>query len=218
LMRAALAAARRLGVEFQENSAVREVRSRGNLVEVVTASGVLTAGAFIDCRGAWSGLPVRPRKGQMLYVQPPQLGLLQHVVHASEVYIVPRSSGKILLGATVEDVGFDKTVVPRPSRISSAQAPATCLNWLPPRSLRAGRACGRARRTTCRSWDQLKTALLSPAATSATASCLRPLPRRSWPTWLEDVIRASTSRRLPFRDLPPQKPSFAETYPHQGKS
>jgi glycine oxidase len=112
LMRAALTAARRLGVEFQENSAVREVRSRGNLVEVVTASGVLTAGAFIDCRGAWSGLPVRPRKGQMLYVQPPQPGLLQHVVHASEVYIVPRSSGKILLGATVEDVGFDKTVVP----------------------------------------------------------------------------------------------------------
>jgi glycine oxidase len=37
---------------------------------------------------------------------------LQHVLRAPEVYIVPRSSGKTLIGATVEDVGFDKSVNP----------------------------------------------------------------------------------------------------------
>ena len=54
---------------------------------------------------------MRPRKGQMLYVLP-QATLLQHVLRTPEVYVVPRSSGKILIGATVEDVGFDKSVDP----------------------------------------------------------------------------------------------------------
>src|SRR5262249_50684440 len=39
-----------------------------------------------------------------------KMGLLQHVINAPEVYIVPRSSGRILIGATVEDAGYDKTV------------------------------------------------------------------------------------------------------------
>jgi glycine oxidase len=47
----------------------------------------------------------------MLYVLP-QATLLQHVLRTPEVYVVPRSSGKILIGATVEDVGFDKSVDP----------------------------------------------------------------------------------------------------------
>ena len=45
----------------------------------------------------------------MLYVYP-ETNVLQHVLRAPEVYIVPRSSGKILIGATVEDAGFDKSV------------------------------------------------------------------------------------------------------------
>jgi glycine oxidase len=111
LMRAALAAARTLGVEVRGHTAVTEIRSRGDAVEVVTQSEVFSAAFAVDCRGAWSGTPVRPRKGQMLYVLP-QASLLQHVLRTPEVYIVPRSSGKILIGATVEDVGFDKAVDP----------------------------------------------------------------------------------------------------------
>ncbi len=57
-------------------------------------------------------MPVKPRKGQMLYLRPQQPGMLEHVVRTPEVYLVPRSSGKILVGATVEDVGFDKGVQP----------------------------------------------------------------------------------------------------------
>jgi len=112
LMRAAVRAAGRAGIELRGNAEVRQLRAAGTAVEVRTAQGALTAAAAVDCRGAWSGAPVRPRKGQMLYLQPERIGLLEHVVHAPEVYIVPRSSGKILVGATVEDVGFDTTVDP----------------------------------------------------------------------------------------------------------
>lgn len=111
LMQAALAAARNLGVEIRGHTAVKEIRAHESAVEVLTDKGNHAAASVVDCRGAWFGTPVRPRKGQMLYVQP-QPGLLQHVLRAPEVYIVPRSSGKILIGATVEDVGFDKSVDP----------------------------------------------------------------------------------------------------------
>jgi glycine oxidase len=111
LMQAALAAGRNLGVEIRANTAVTEIRARNNAVIVVAGADTFSAASFVDCRGAWSGAPVRPRKGQMLYVQP-HSPVLQHVLRAPDVYIVPRSSGKILIGATVEDVGFDKSVDP----------------------------------------------------------------------------------------------------------
>ena len=109
LMRAALAAARNLGVEIRGHTEAEEIRRHDNGVEVVTQADTFSTAAAVDCRGAWSGAPVRPRKGQMLYVYP-ETSILQHVLRAPEVYIVPRSSGKILIGATVEDVGFDKSV------------------------------------------------------------------------------------------------------------
>lgn len=112
LMQAALAAAQKIGVEIRGNTEVLELRSAGNNVEVEMAgtTSPIRGGAAVNCQGAWAGAPVKPRKGQMLYVRPERKNLLQHVIHAPEVYIVPRSSGKILIGATVEDVGFDKTV------------------------------------------------------------------------------------------------------------
>jgi glycine oxidase len=111
LMQAALAAARTLGVEVHGDAAVQDIRPRDNGVEVVTPADTFSAHCVVDCRGAWSGAPVKPRKGQMLYVQP-RAGVLQHVLRAPEVYLVPRSSGKVLIGATVEDVGYDKSVDP----------------------------------------------------------------------------------------------------------
>lgn len=114
LMQAALAAAQKSGVEIRGNVEVLEIRSAGSNVEVETAGATrpICCGVAVNCQGAWAGSPVKPRKGQMLYVRPERKNLLQHVIHAPEVYIVPRSSGKILIGATVEDVGFDKTVAP----------------------------------------------------------------------------------------------------------
>jgi len=109
LMRAALAAARNLGAEIRTHTEVIEIRRGDNTVKVVTQAETFSTAAALDCRGAWSGAPVSPRKGQMFYVYP-EASILQHVLRAPEVYIVPRSAGKILIGATVEDVGFDKSV------------------------------------------------------------------------------------------------------------
>jgi glycine oxidase len=111
LMQAALEAARNRGVEIRSGN-VQEIRSAAGRVEVITDISTLPAGKAVNCCGAWAGAPVRPRKGQMMYLQPSRSGLLEHVVRAPGAYIVPRSSGKILVGATVEDVGFDKTVDP----------------------------------------------------------------------------------------------------------
>ena len=110
LTRAALRAAELAGVEIRAGCAIRQMRWLKSEVEVLTDNGMLRAKAAVNCMGAWSGAPVRPRKGQMLYLQPSRPGLIRHVVRAPGAYIVPRSSGKILVGTTVEDVGFDKSV------------------------------------------------------------------------------------------------------------
>jgi glycine oxidase len=112
LMRATLAAAQNSGVEIRGNTEVRKIHAGENNIEIETSEGTLQARTAVNCQGAWAGTPVKPRKGQMLYVRPQKSNLLQHVVHAPDVYIVPRSSGKILVGATVEDAGFSKAVEP----------------------------------------------------------------------------------------------------------
>jgi glycine oxidase len=112
MMQAALGAARAAGVEIRGQTAVQQMASGRDQVEVVTASHRFLAHAAVNCQGAWAGAPVRPRKGQMIYLQPKKPALLKHVVRAPGVYLVPRGSGKILAGATVEDVGYNKTVVP----------------------------------------------------------------------------------------------------------
>lgn len=110
LIRAALRAAELAGVKVRAACAVRRMRWLGSHVEVLTDNGAFEAQAAVNCMGAWSGPPVKPRKGQMLYLKAPRPGLLQHAVRAPGAYMVPRSSGKILVGTTVEDVGFDKSV------------------------------------------------------------------------------------------------------------
>ena len=110
LMQAAIRAAELAGVEIRTNVTVQQMRWNGNQAEVTTDKGTLSAPSAVNCMGAWSGAPVKPRKGQMLYLEPAKSGALQHVVRAPEAYIVPRSSGQILVGTTLEDVGFDKSV------------------------------------------------------------------------------------------------------------
>lgn len=112
LMQAILVAARNSGIEIRGSTAVQDMRSTGKRVEVITHKDRFLAQTAVNCQGAWAGPPVRPRKGQMLYLQPQEPQLLNRVLRTPEVYLVPRSSGKILVGATVEDVGYDKTVEP----------------------------------------------------------------------------------------------------------
>ena len=117
-------AARTLGVDFVTGAAVTEVAVlAGRAAGVRTAKSFYASSIVVNCAGAWAGqikplaLPTRPVKGQIVCVIPPADAhnsgpLIRHVVRAAEVYIVPRSDGRLLLGSTVEEAGFDKRVDP----------------------------------------------------------------------------------------------------------
>ncbi len=115
-------AARTLGVDFVTGSPVTEVAVlAGRATGVRTAKSFYASAVVVNCAGAWAsqmkplGVPTRPVKGQMVCMVP-QSGahgpLIRHVVRTPEVYLVPRSDGRLLLGATVEEAGFDTRVDP----------------------------------------------------------------------------------------------------------
>src|SRR5205807_5992071 len=107
LLRAAVKAASHAGVEVRSHVAVKKISARDGNIEVSAEAESLVARMAVNCQGAWAGAPVLPRKGQMCYLQPhqpelPGVGslrpeLLNLVVRAPEAYLVPRSSGKILV-------------------------------------------------------------------------------------------------------------------------
>lgn len=108
-------AAQELGVEIREGVEVEAIEQQNRQIRSVkTSIGELQANHYVLATGAWSNqllpLPVQPKKGQMLSVIAPQSNRqplpLQRVLYGSEVYIVPRRDGRILIGATVEDVGW----------------------------------------------------------------------------------------------------------------
>jgi glycine/D-amino acid oxidase-like deaminating enzyme len=84
------------------------------VTQLQTNQGIWQAEHYILATGAWSQdllpVPVFPRKGQMLSVQVPlnaeQPLPLQQVLFGEEIYIVPRRDGRIVIGATSENVGF----------------------------------------------------------------------------------------------------------------
>lgn len=112
LARVLLSAARILGVEVIEGVHVQgwQHNSHGEIIALESDRGRWSAGAYILAAGAWSQtllpIPVTPRKGQMLALQPPSASVLKHIIFADQLYLVPRRSGKIVVGATSEDVGF----------------------------------------------------------------------------------------------------------------
>jgi glycine oxidase len=121
LAAALLAAVKATSIDLHTDTQVLAAKSLNDSVEVHTTQGVFHAAKFINCTGAWAtdsslapGLAVAPRKGQMLAVAiPPSLSLAL-VIRTHGMYIVPRTTGRnagrAIIGATIEDAGFDKIV------------------------------------------------------------------------------------------------------------
>lgn len=108
-------ACQELGVDLREGVEVEGIEQQNRVVrEVRTSAGDFQAEHYVLATGAWSNellpVPIRPKKGQMLSVQPPSLYRqhlpLQRVLYGPDIYVVPRRDGQILIGATVEDVGW----------------------------------------------------------------------------------------------------------------
>lgn len=107
------------GVDFSTGTSVTSLVMQGaRVLGVATDKTEFHAPVVVNCAGAWAGqifpyhFPTRPVKGQMLAVVASSRSLLHHVVRAPEVYLVPRSDGRILVGATVEEAGYDKRTEP----------------------------------------------------------------------------------------------------------
>ncbi len=113
LANALLIAARELGIDIREGVMIEGIIQRQQqAVALRTNLGELHASHYVLATGAWSHqllpIPVYPKKGQMLCVQvpPTEQPPLTRVLFGPETYLVPRRDGRIIIGATSEDVGF----------------------------------------------------------------------------------------------------------------
>ncbi len=105
-----------LGVTIQEGvGAIALAQYQGRVERVCTArAGDFSADQVVLAAGAWAAelipLPVVPRKGEMASLRVPQgygtTQPLRRVLFGEDIYIVPRQDGRIVLGATSQDVGF----------------------------------------------------------------------------------------------------------------
>ena len=116
LTEALLATAKHLGVDISSGSEVTNIEvQQGSAVAAATTKSRYPANVIVNCAGAWAGqvgpvkVPAVPVKGQMLAVTPSPV---KHVVRGNGVYLIPRGTGRLVIGATLEDAGFDKRVDP----------------------------------------------------------------------------------------------------------
>ncbi|AGS69035.1 glycine oxidase ThiO [Streptomyces collinus] len=127
LASALVAACERAGVVFHRAWADRLDVVRGRAAGITTADGTaLPAGRVVLAGGSLSGRlagvpdevlpPVRPVKGQVLRLTVPRRyapflnRTVRAVVRGSQVYLVPRENGELVVGATSEELGWDTTV------------------------------------------------------------------------------------------------------------
>ncbi len=111
---AALARAAERGGAILRRGAVQRIDRHGSSFRVTTTAGVCEADTIVIAAGAWSNAiegirtpPLRPVRGQLLHLG----GLaapVSTIVWGPDCYIVPRLDGTLLVGATVEDAGFDE--------------------------------------------------------------------------------------------------------------
>ena len=111
-------AARQSGVQIWEDAPVHRIVCDHNKISYIeSAAGKVHAEKVLLCAGAWSGQieglpkscvpPVHPVAGQMLALRP--AGGIDRVIYAKpDIYLIPRRDGRLVLGSSVEELGFIK--------------------------------------------------------------------------------------------------------------
>jgi len=104
-----------------EQADVRQFVVRGTRVErALTTTGEIEAGSWVLAAGSWTGglasalglpLDTRPIRGQIVLVRLPR-PVITRIVNRGLDYLVQRPDGRLLVGSTIEDVGFDPTTTP----------------------------------------------------------------------------------------------------------
>lgn len=108
------------GVRLFEQCAVAAVDLVGGRAGgLVTARGACRAPTVVLTVGAWTGdivppglkVPVHPLKGQSLALRTtPDTGTLATIVWTEQIHMAPKSDGRLIIGATVEERGFDEAI------------------------------------------------------------------------------------------------------------
>ncbi|MEZ5074927.1 MAG: glycine oxidase ThiO [Solirubrobacterales bacterium] len=121
VVRALRAACARAGVRLIDGRIAKVLVGPGGVARGLGLEGgrELRAGTVLLAAGAWIGalapdgveIPVRPVKGEIIRLRArPGEGPCERIVGAERVYVVPRAGGEVVVGATVEDRGFDVRV------------------------------------------------------------------------------------------------------------
>jgi len=104
-------------IDIREHEEVLELRTEsGRITGARTTAGQIDTERVIVCTGAWTAQlleklgrkpHIRPVRGQMIlfFAKP---GQIHHVTLFRERYVIPRKDGRVLIGSTLEDTGFDK--------------------------------------------------------------------------------------------------------------
>lgn len=119
-------AAERAGARFQSGSYVRRVATESNRARGIELEdgSVVEAGHVVVAAGSWSSLvegttlpprAVRPARGQIVELVLPS-PILRGIVFGPRCYLSPRDDGRILIGSTLEFVGFQRGVTARAVR------------------------------------------------------------------------------------------------------
>lgn len=110
------------GGRLHEHTPIEAVAPDADRPAVVTATGPrVTGDVVIVAAGAWSNsidgldgvLPIRPVKGEAVALDVGPSFDLRHVVRGPDAYVVPKNDGRVVVGATAEEKGFDDTVTAR---------------------------------------------------------------------------------------------------------
>ncbi|MDZ4656818.1 MAG: glycine oxidase ThiO [Bythopirellula sp.] len=116
-LKALLAACQREGVDLQPGCQLLGWQTQGEQIRAaITSMGAITAENYCLTSGCWTGplaaelgleLPIRPVRGQILLLNGPP-NTLRRIVNAGPRYLTPRPDGRVLVGSTQEEVGFNK--------------------------------------------------------------------------------------------------------------
>jgi glycine oxidase len=134
---------RKHGGRLHEHTPVEAVDPDASRPAVVTADGDRVEGdTVVVAAGAWSrsldglngALPIRPVKGEAMALEGTSPFDLRHVVRGPDAYVVPKSDGRVVVGATAEEDGFndDVTAGGLYATMRRCWGPRRRVSWRPP--------------------------------------------------------------------------------------
>lgn len=124
------------GVEYREHTEVLRLRVQGGAVTgVEIPQDVINAERVLIASGAWSArlipsqympIAVEPVRGQIILIKA-RPALVHKIILCRGNYLIPRRDGRILVGSTLEDAGFDKAT----TALAQRQLRADAVEWVP---------------------------------------------------------------------------------------